>query len=81
MPSSPTHAPACAPAQEWRPDLVLYDAGVDVHAQDGLGRLSLTDQGLARREALVLDTCLSAGIPVAGTFNFGKVELTTDLQN
>ena len=28
------------------PDLVLYDAGVDAHIDDKLGRLSLTDRGL-----------------------------------
>ena len=28
-----------------RPDLVLYDAGVDPHVDDDLGRLSLTDRG------------------------------------
>ena len=30
----------------FRPDLVLYNAGVDPHTDDPLGRLSLTDQGL-----------------------------------
>ena len=29
----------------FRPDLVLYNAGVDPHTDDPLGRLSLTDQG------------------------------------
>ena len=29
----------------FRPDLVLYDAGVDPHQDDVLGKLSLTDQG------------------------------------
>lgn len=29
----------------FRPDLVLYDAGVDPHWEDELGRLRLTDQG------------------------------------
>ena len=29
----------------FRPDLVLYDAGVDPHWDDELGRLRLTDQG------------------------------------
>lgn len=32
--------------QTFRPDLVLYDAGVDPHWEDELGRLRLTDQGL-----------------------------------
>lgn len=29
----------------FRPDLVLYDAGVDPHQDDELGRLRLTDEG------------------------------------
>ena len=29
----------------YRPDLVLYDAGVDPHQDDALGKLNLTDQG------------------------------------
>ncbi|GFH21426.1 histone deacetylase, partial [Haematococcus lacustris] len=48
-----------------RPDLVLFDAGVDVHEGDGLGRLALTDAGLMRREMCVLDACLARGVPVA----------------
>ena len=40
--------------------------GVDVHADDALGRLDVSTEGLARRELLVLDTCLGAGVPVAG---------------
>ena len=39
--------------QDFRPDLVLYDAGVDPHQDDKLGRLSLTDSGLMRRELQV----------------------------
>ncbi len=41
-----------------RPDLVFYVAGVDPHADDRLGRLSLSDEGLAARDAFVLGTCL-----------------------
>jgi acetoin utilization deacetylase AcuC-like enzyme len=29
----------------FRPQLVLYDAGVDIHVDDELGRLSVSDQG------------------------------------
>jgi len=29
----------------FQPQLVLYDAGVDVHVDDDLGRLAVTDQG------------------------------------
>ena len=50
----------------YRPDIVLYDAGVDVHTDDALGRLDISDEGLARRELLVIDACLKAGVPLAG---------------
>lgn len=48
-----------------KPDLVLYDAGVDPHVGDRLGKLCLTDRGLFRREMQVLSTCIAAGYPVA----------------
>lgn len=51
--------------EDVRPDLVFYNAGVDPHVADKLGRLALTDAGLERRERLVLETCLGAGVPVA----------------
>jgi acetoin utilization deacetylase AcuC-like enzyme len=50
---------------EVRPDLVLYDAGVDPHRDDLLGKLALSDTGLYRRDQYVLATCLAAGTPVA----------------
>ncbi|MFZ0268026.1 histone deacetylase, partial [Caulobacter sp.] len=53
------------------PDLVFFNAGVDPHADDKLGRLSLSDEGLARREAYVLSSCLERGIPVAGVIGGG----------
>ncbi len=48
-----------------KPDLVLYDAGVDPHADDVLGKLALTDGGLFRRDMQVLSACISQGYPVA----------------
>lgn len=47
------------------PDLVLYDAGVDPHVGDRLGKLALSDRGLYRRDRQVLSTCAAAGVPVA----------------
>jgi acetoin utilization deacetylase AcuC-like enzyme len=57
--------------EEVRPDLVFYNAGVDPHAADRLGRLALSEGGLERRERLVLETCLKAGVPVAGVIGGG----------
>jgi len=50
---------------DFRPDLVLYDAGVDPHQADRLGKLALTDDGLFQRDKFVLQTCLTQGFPVA----------------
>lgn len=54
-----------------RPDLVLYDAGVDPHEKDELGRLNLTDQGLFDRDIYVINTCYKQGIPVATVIGGG----------
>lgn len=48
-----------------RPDLVLYNAGVDVHREDSLGLLALTDQGILERDRFVFATCVQHGAPVA----------------
>jgi acetoin utilization deacetylase AcuC-like enzyme len=50
---------------EVKPDLVFYDAGVDAHVDDRLGKLALTDNGLYRRDRVVLSTCLAQGYPTA----------------
>lgn len=55
----------------FKPGLVLYDAGVDVHQDDRLGYLALTDQGIAQRDRLVITACLEAGVPVAGVIGGG----------
>ncbi len=47
------------------PDLVFYLAGADACADDRLGRLAVTPEGLARRDALVVDRCRHEGLPVA----------------
>jgi len=51
----------------FRPDLILYQAGVDCHADDKLGRLSLTDDGLAARDRFVAEQARRRGIPLAST--------------
>ncbi|GFE68594.1 histone deacetylase [Chroococcus sp. FPU101] len=57
-----------------KPDLILYDAGVDPHVYDRLGKLALTDTGLYRREMQVLTTCLAAGYPVAAVIGGGYAD-------
>ncbi len=61
------------------PQIVLYQAGVDTLISDRLGRLSLTINGLARRDQMVLQTCSRSAIPVAMYMGGGyaqPIELT-----
>jgi acetoin utilization deacetylase AcuC-like enzyme len=53
------------------PDLILYQAGVDPHQEDKLGRLALTDAGLAARDGYVRDQARLRGIPFASTLGGG----------
>ncbi|GAA3270353.1 hypothetical protein GCM10020258_44040 [Sphingomonas yabuuchiae] len=48
---------------EHRPDIILYQAGVDPFVEDRLGRLSLTREGLIAREKLIADLALARGFP------------------
>src|SRR5690606_5759100 len=54
-----------------RPDLVLYDAGVDPHVEDKLGKLALSDAGLFSRDSYVLAKCSARGIPTVGVIGGG----------
>ncbi|MGB2001391.1 MAG: histone deacetylase [Candidatus Puniceispirillaceae bacterium] len=53
------------------PDLVLYDAGVDIHEGDRLGLLSVSYDGIRQRDAMVLRHFRSRGIPVATVIGGG----------
>ena len=51
--------------KECEPDLVIYDAGVDVLAEDRLGKLQLTVEGMRRRDRFVIERCVEGGFPIA----------------
>jgi len=54
-------------------DLVLYNAGVDVHKDDVLGLLNVTDAGIWRRERMVMEECVKRGVPIAAAIGGGYV--------
>jgi acetoin utilization deacetylase AcuC-like enzyme len=61
-----------------KPDLVVFLAGADPYAGDRLGRLALSFDGLARRDAFVLNQCREVGLPVVVTIAGGYAEPITD---
>lgn len=54
-----------------RPDIVFYNAGVDPHAEDRLGRLALSDAGLAARDRFIIATVRARNIPLTGVIGGG----------
>ncbi|MBT1155802.1 histone deacetylase [Aminobacter anthyllidis] len=52
-------------------DIAFYNAGVDPHREDRLGRLALSDAGLRRREHLVIEHFRNARVPLCGVIGGG----------
>ena len=57
--------------QRANPDLVFYQAGVDPHAADRIGRLELSTSGLKRRNAFVYDLAARSGAKLVVTLGGG----------
>lgn len=56
---------------DFAPDFVLYQAGVDPHTDDKLGRLALSDAGLAMRDRFVVSEARQRGLPIASALGGG----------
>ncbi len=71
--------PVLAFVWDFRPELVLFQSGVDVLATDSLGRLALTVEGLAERDRMVIEGARDNNFPLAITLGGGyadPIELT-----
>ena len=64
---------------EFGPQVLFYQSGVDALGTDRLGRMSLTLDGMAKRDRIVLAACRNFGAPVIITMGGGysdPVEMT-----
>ena len=52
-------------------DYVFYIAGVDIHQNDRLGKLKISDEGIKERDELVTENFFSKGIPLCGVLGGG----------
>ena len=52
-------------------DFVFYIAGVDIHYNDRLGKLKISDNGIFERDQLVIDNFFSNKIPICGVLGGG----------
>lgn len=56
---------------DFRPSMLMYQAGVDPFVGDRLGRLNLSHAGLAAREAYIAGLAVRLGLPLASTLGGG----------
>ena len=56
---------------DFAPDLILYQAGVDPHGDDRLGRMGLSDAGLDARDHYVAGQAARRALPLASTLGGG----------
>ena len=52
-------------------DFVFYIAGVDVHFDDRLGKLKLSDEGIDKRDKIVIENYFNKNIPLCGVLGGG----------
>jgi len=71
-----THIPRAL--DEFRPELILYQAGADPYRDDQLGDLSLTIAGLRRRDEIIFTLAKARNIPLAVTLGGGYAYNTDD---
>ncbi len=55
----------------FHPDMVFYNAGVDPHHDDKLGRLSLSTDGLMARDLFIINQVRQRGLPLAAVIGGG----------
>ncbi|MDB4220446.1 histone deacetylase [Amylibacter sp.] len=66
-------------SKEFMPDIVLYDAGVDVFFGDQLGNLDLTLEGIFKRDCNVLEHFKNCKVPVATVIGGGYSPCDSDI--
>jgi acetoin utilization deacetylase AcuC-like enzyme len=64
--------------RQFEPDLLCYIAGADPYCEDQLGGLSLTIEGLKKRDELVFRVARARNIPVMVTFAGGYADNVED---
>lgn len=56
---------------QFKPDAMIYDAGVDIHIDDDLGHLCVSTEGVYQRDCLVRAYSKRANIPIAAVIGGG----------
>ncbi len=52
-------------------DFIFYIAGVDIHHNDRLGKLKISDEGIKQRDEIVIENFFSKKVPICGVLGGG----------
>ena len=52
-------------------DFVFYVAGVDIHLNDRLGKLKISEDGIKRRDEMIINNFFEKNIPICGVLGGG----------
>jgi histone deacetylase 11 len=59
---------------KFKPDLIFYNAGTDVYEKDPLGCMSISDQGIIKRDAFVFEQGMISAIPIVMVLSGGYTQ-------
>ncbi len=65
--------------QDAQPDVIIYNAGTDILAGDKLGRMSITQEGIIQRDALVFTVARDAHIPITMVLSGGYTKESSSI--
>jgi len=65
--------------KECDPEIVIFDAGVDIHKDDKLGNLNISSEGILKRDKLILSFFKKQSIPVATVIGGGYSDNNKEL--
>ena len=60
-------------------DFVFYVAGVDIHYNDRLGKLKITDEGINKRDQIVIENFYSKNVPLCGFWEAAITKVSKNL--
>jgi acetoin utilization deacetylase AcuC-like enzyme len=63
----------------FKPDLVFYLAGADPFKGDRLGQLSVSKEGLRKRDSWIFEFCMNRNVPVAVSMAGGYANDVSDI--
>ena len=52
-------------------DFIFYIAGVDIHFNDRLGKLKISDEGIRKRDEIIIENFSSKKKPICGVLGGG----------